>query len=97
MEFGFESMYWFDVKRYYYRDAAAALAYLNAQERENTYVRITTPNAPDENTVAGYELIPPASPITISASHMFLPIPAAEVVTNALLAPSAPAVDYDFP
>lgn len=97
IEFGFESMYWFDVKRYYYRDADAALAYLNAQEREFTYVRINTPNAPDENTVAGYELIPPPSPITISASQMFLPIPAAEVVANSLLAPSAPAVDYDFP
>lgn len=97
IEFGFESMYWFDVKRYYYRDAAAALAYLNTQEREFTYVRINAPNAPDENTVAGYELIPPPSPITISTSQMFLPIPAAEVVANALLAPSAPAVDYDFP
>lgn len=97
IEFGFESVYWFDVKRYYYRDAAAALAYLNTQEREFTYVRINTPNAPDENTVAGYELIPPPSQITISASQMFLPIPAAEVVANALLAPSAPAVDYDFP
>jgi hypothetical protein len=97
IEFGFESMYWFDIKRYFYRDAAAAVAHLNAQEREFTYTRITTPNAPDENTIAGYELIPPASPIVISTAQMFLPIPAAEVVTNALLAPSAPAVDYDFP
>lgn len=97
IEFGMESMYWFDIKRFYYRDAAAALAYLNAQKREYTYNRITTPNAPDENSVDGYNLIPPASPIVINAVQMFLPIPAAEVVANAMLAPSAPAVDYDFP
>ncbi|MCC6462923.1 MAG: RagB/SusD family nutrient uptake outer membrane protein [Saprospiraceae bacterium] len=96
VEFGMESQFWFDIKRYYYRDPAAALAYLNGQEREYTFARINTPNAPDENTAAGYELIPPASPITISAGQMNLPIPAAEVVSNAKLAPSAPAEDYIF-
>ena len=96
VEFGMESSFWFDVKRYYYRDPAAALAFLNGQEREITYTRITTPNAPDENTVAGYQIVPPVSPIVITDSRMFMPIPAAEVVTNALLAPDAPAVDYEF-
>lgn len=96
VEFGFESMYWFDVKRAYYRDPSATLAALNAQQREITYQRITTPNAPDENTFEGYNLIPPPSPIVITASQIWMPIPASEIVTNALLAPSAPAEDYKF-
>lgn len=95
VEFGFESMYWFDVKRAYYRDPAGTLAELNGQEREYTYQRIT-PNAPDENTVEGYMLVPPPSPIVISASKMWMEIPVSEIVTNALLAPSAPAEDYKF-
>lgn len=96
VEFGFESMYWFDVKRAYYRDPTATLAALNAQQREYTYQRINTPNAPDENTVAGYNLIPPPSPISISASQIWMPIPASEIVTNGLLAPNVPAEDYQF-
>lgn len=96
IEFGFESLYWFDIKRFYYRDPAAALANLNAQKREYTYQRITTPNAPDENTIDGYMLTPPPAPVVVSASQMSLPIPAAEVVANSLLAPNAPAEDYKF-
>jgi len=36
VEFGMESSFWFDVKRYYYRDPSAALAFLNGQERETS-------------------------------------------------------------
>lgn len=96
VEFGFESLFWFDLKRFYYRDPAAAVAFLNAQPRENTYYRLTDPNAPDENSVDGYGLNVPA-PILVSDGNMFLPIPAAEVVVNSLLAPGEPAVDYEFP
>ncbi len=96
VEFGFESMYWFDVKRAFYRDANATIADLNAQQREITYQRDFSPNAADENSVAGYTVVPPPSPIVIAASHMWMPIPASEIVTNALLAPSAPAEDYKF-
>lgn len=96
VEFGFESMYWFDIKRAYYRDAAATLAELNAQQREITYQRDFSPNAPDENTIEGYIVVPPPSPILIAAQHMWMPIPASEIVTNALLAPTAPAEDYKF-
>lgn len=96
VEFAMESNFWFDLKRFYYRDANAALAYINAQQREFTYYRITTPNAPDENTFEGYELLPPPSQITMTPSQINLPIPAAEVVTNSLLAPGAPAEDYQF-
>lgn len=96
VEFGFESMYWFDVKRAFYRDPNATIADLNAQQREITYQRDFSPNAADENSVAGYTVVPPPSPIVIAASHMWMPIPASEIVTNALLAPSAPAEDYKF-
>ncbi|MFN7116433.1 MAG: RagB/SusD family nutrient uptake outer membrane protein [Saprospiraceae bacterium] len=96
VEFGLESISWFDIKRFYYRDATAALAYLNAQEREYTYQRKTGNNIPDENTIDGYELMPPPGTITVDASKMFLPIPASEVLTNPLLAPNEPAVEYQF-
>jgi len=96
VEFALESVGWFDVKRWYYRDPAAALAYLNAQQREHTYYRDQSSGAADENLVAGYILQPPPSPITISASQMALPIPVADVVFNPLLAAGQPAVDYDF-
>lgn len=36
-EFAFEGMNWFDVKRYYYRDPSAALAYLNDMQRDRIY------------------------------------------------------------
>jgi len=96
VEFGMESMFWFDIKRFFYRDANGAVAYLNAQDREITYTRITTPNAPDENTYAGYQQIPPASPVTVSAAQMFLPVPGPEVTANPLLAPGAAAEEYRF-
>ncbi len=96
VEFCMESTFWFDVKRYYYRDPAAALAWLNGQQREVTYYRDNSPNAADENTVAGYILQPPASPIVITAADMALPIPAAEVVANPLLGPDQPAEEYKF-
>ena len=96
VEFCMESNFWFDVKRYYYRDPSAALAWLNGQQREHTYYRDNAPGAADENTVAGYILQPPLSPILISDSQMKMPIPAAEVNVNAKLAPDAPAEEYDF-
>ena len=96
VEFGLESLAWFDVKRFYYRDSAGALAYLNAQQRQETYQRIQGNNAPDENTMEGYTLTPATSTIVVSDADMFLPIPAAEVVANSMLAPSEPAVEYEF-
>lgn len=96
IEFGLESINWFDIKRFYYRDPQAALAYLSAQEKETTFYRINTPNAPDENTMAGYQINPPPSLIKVDASKMNLPIPAAEVVANAKLAPGVAAEAYQF-
>jgi hypothetical protein len=36
-EFAFESVSWFDIKRYYYRDHEAALSYLNNMKRDRVY------------------------------------------------------------
>ncbi|MCB9286691.1 MAG: RagB/SusD family nutrient uptake outer membrane protein [Lewinellaceae bacterium] len=96
IEFALESINWFDIKRYYYRDPAGAMGYLNGMEREVTYYRDTGPNAADENSIEGYVIQEPTTPITINESQMWLPIPSAEVVSNPLLAPEEPAVDYTF-
>ena len=97
IEFALEGLNWFDIKRYYYRDPGGAVGYLNSMEREITYYRDNGPNAADENSIEGYIINPPSSPITINESQMWLPIPSAEVVANPLLAPDVPAEDYIFP
>jgi len=96
VEFALEGINWFDIKRYHYRDPAGALDYLNTMEREVTFYRDNGPNAADENSIEGYILNPPSNPITIKESQMWLPIPAAEVVANPLLAPDVPAEEYVF-
>lgn len=94
VEFGLESLFWFDLKRFYYRDPQGAINYVNSQERGHTYRRLTGNNIPDENTLEGYELIPPDVAVVMHDNQVFLPIPAAEVVTNPLLL--EPAVEYVF-
>ncbi|MCX6225664.1 MAG: RagB/SusD family nutrient uptake outer membrane protein [Bacteroidia bacterium] len=94
VEFCFESLYWFDIKRFYYRDPQGALSYLNSQRRGDTYRRLSGDNVPDENLFEGYELIAPDVPVVVAESQMFLPIPAAEVVANPLLLEQA--VEYIF-
>jgi hypothetical protein len=94
VEFGLESLFWFDVKRFFYRDPQGAVSYLNNQKRGYTYQRRTGDNLPDENTWEAYELIPPDAPVVVHESKMWLPIPAAEVVSNPLLL--EPAVEYEF-
>ena len=96
IEFALEGINWFDIKRYYYRDKTACFNYMNAMQRQTVYQRDTSPEAADENTIDGYNVIPPASPIIANDSDMWLPIPAAEVVANTLLGPEEPAVAYDF-
>ena len=83
------------MKRWYYRDPSAALAYLNSQQRDITYYRDQSAGAADENLPAGY-ILNPGNTVTVAASQMFLPIPAADVVFNPLLGPDQPAVDYEF-
>lgn len=36
-EFAFEATSWYDIKRYYYRDAESAISYLNDMERDKVY------------------------------------------------------------
>lgn len=96
VEFAVEGIRWFDIKRYYYRNPAACLAYINGQDRGSRYQRNTGENPGDENTVEGYTLTPPDAPIVATDEDMFLPIPVSEVGTNPLLAPSEPAVEYVF-
>ncbi|MCB0642516.1 MAG: RagB/SusD family nutrient uptake outer membrane protein [Phaeodactylibacter sp.] len=96
VEFAMEGLNWMDIKRFYYRDPSGALNYLNTMDRESVYNRDTNPDAADENTIEGYILTSPDNPISVKESHFFLPIPAAEVVANPLLAPEEPAVDYEF-
>ena len=96
IEFALESINWFDIKRYYYRDPAGAVEYLNAMQREVTFYRDNGPNAADENSIEGYIMQEPSNPITIQEAQMWLPIPAAEVVANPLLAPDVPAEEYIF-
>ncbi|MCB0584099.1 MAG: RagB/SusD family nutrient uptake outer membrane protein [Phaeodactylibacter sp.] len=96
IEFALEGINWFDIKRYYYRNPAGAVEYLNSMEREVSYYRDNGPNAADENSIEGYILNPPSNPITINESQMWLPIPSAEVVANPLLAPDVPAEEYIF-
>ncbi len=92
VEFCLESMFWFDVKRYFYRDPSGAMDYLNAQEREYTYSEIT--GSDDPNSWDSYELDSTENSYTIHESQMFLPIPAAEVLVNPKLAEDA--VEYEF-
>lgn len=95
MEFAMESLFWLDLKRFFYRDANGALAYLSNQERDYTYYRDNSAGAADENDPAGYILqTQPLIPVT--AAQMTLPIPAAEVAGNPKLAPGAPAEEYQF-
>lgn len=92
IEFALESLFWFDIKRYYYRNASEALAYINNQERHYIYRRIEGDN--DANSWDSYELDETNTPVTVFESQMYLPIPASEVLVNPLLA--EPAVEYEF-
>lgn len=104
VEFGMEGINWLDVRRFYHRDATAAVNYLNEQERERVMVR-TEDETGDVNSFDGYVLVgagdthPDAaniSPTKVTDSKMVLPIPNGEVTQNPNLAPGAEAVEYNF-
>ncbi len=95
VEFCLESMFWFDIKRYFYRDPAAAVAYLNAQKRH--WIYRATPADDDANLWTSYNLDPDFyDPVVVSNSDMYLPVPTEEIITNPLLGPDEPAVEYEF-
>ena len=93
VEFCLESLFWFDVKRYWYRDPAGALDYLNNQKRHWIYRAIS--GAEDPNLWASYELDEDTNdPVVVFEQDMYLPIPTVEVISNPLLAPDVAAEDY---
>lgn len=96
IEFGMESIRWFDIKRLYYRDADATAAMLTAQKRESVF--IVKDGVSDENLLNSYEgyvLSVPANPITIYTEQIkAFPIPSEAVVANPKL--NEPAVEYNF-
>lgn len=96
LEFAFEALRWFDIKRLYYRNPAAALQLLNSQKRELTYILKTgITSASDRNNNANYEeYTPQAGFIKVYDSQMFLPIPAEALTGNPLFKDNA--VDYQF-
>ena len=71
VEFALEGINWFDIKRLSYRDQSAAVAYINAMERETTYQRDNGPNAADENTIEGYIVMEATNPISINADQLY--------------------------
>lgn len=98
MEFALESMYWFDLKRYYYRSPANMVQMMSAQKRDFFYFRDNSNTAADENTVEGYIMTESSvgGTIPFREENINLPVPAAEQLANPLLAPEEPAVEYDF-
>jgi hypothetical protein len=97
MEFALESLYWFDIKRAFYRDPIAVTQMLSNQKRDYVFYRDQSAGAADEKSKEGYIMnINGTGKITFRPENINLPIPESEVVDNDLLAPGAPAVEYKF-
>jgi hypothetical protein len=94
IELALESMYWFDLKRYYYRSPQEAIDYINTQKRGYTYSPISgTDDEP--NSWDSYQLNAPEDSIILHESQMYLPIPASEVLKNPLLSEDAEEYEFD--
>lgn len=99
-EFAIEGATWFDVLRWYYRDANAALDYLNGMNRHWVYIK------PDDkaqyNNFAAYRLAKSkaewgaydASDITLTLNSFIMPLPASVVTASPQL--TGEPVEYDF-
>ena len=95
IEFGMESIRWFDIKRMYYRNAQTATEFLNAQHREDYYYAIPTSDENLLNSYAGYEIATPEVPMVIYSDQIkAFPIPSEAVVSNPKL--DGEAVEYTF-
>jgi starch-binding outer membrane protein, SusD/RagB family len=95
IEFALEGFYWFDLKRYFYKDQAAMVAMMSAQKRGFSY-RLKAGG--DENKPADYELREDGGGGTraFTPSDARLPIPESETVFNPNLKKEVPAEDYVF-
>jgi len=80
-EFAFEGVNFFDIKRMFYRDQQKALDYLNNMHREQYYVQSGNYSESTKNSRDGYTLYTASTPITVTASQMYLPIPSSDVVS----------------
>lgn len=96
LEFAFEALRWLDLKRYYYRKPVEALALLNSQKRELTYILKDGISAPDDrNDNSNYvEYEPEGGFVKVYDTQMYLPIPAEALTGNPLF--KEDAVDYTF-
>jgi hypothetical protein len=94
-EFGMEGIRWFDIKRMFYRDPVAAVALLNAQDRENKYQLISGTPVADQDAYAAYEIVEPTTRLVIFANMVErLPIPQEAITMNPLL--EGEPVEYIF-
>lgn len=99
-EFAIEGNNWFDVLRWYYRDAQGAVNYLNSMNRHYMYVKPGDKalyNDPEAYTLATckaeggqYD----ASDITLTEKSMVMPLPAPVVTASPQL--TGEPVEYEF-
>lgn len=99
-EFAIEGNNWFDVLRWYYRDANAALNYLNSMNRHYMYVKpgdkalYNDPSAYSLATSKAEGGQYDATDITLTMNSFVMPLPAAVVTASPQLT-DAP-VEYEF-
>jgi len=99
VEFGMEGINWFDIKRRFYREGYTIGPWfmLNGALRNYQYALIDQgSDALERNTMAAYQLQAPTTPVEPTVEKMFLPVPAQEILSNKLLAPSVESVEYVF-
>lgn len=77
-EFAMEGVNFLDIKRYSYRDGAAAISYLNGMERHRAYYDNGS-TLTNENTKIPYEINPSYEPINITLEQLTMPIPGSEL------------------
>lgn len=103
-EFAMESQNWFDILRWYYRDANAALAYLNGMQRQRMWVRNdgVTENHSEMNKRSNYHLASNRSEgasydpadITLTMQSFIMPLPQVVLTASPQLADDP--VDFEF-
>lgn len=77
-EFAFEGINFLDIKRFSYRDAKAAVDYLNGMERHRAYYDNGS-DLTNENTRIPYDINPSYEAIMITAEQLTMPIPGSEM------------------
>ncbi len=94
VEFGMESIRWYDIKRMYYRDAEATVDYLTDQNRLSGYTTSST----DEdalNDYSAYSTYTQTVEGITTEDIEALPIPTEAITSNPLLEEDAVAYSFD--